>query len=62
MPTVPVLDGLNVILVLDPVQIIDEDGLAVNVATGFTVTVTSNGEPTQFPDAPEVGVTKYLTV
>ena len=52
-------------IVLPPLEGAKENALplatevvcAVMAGVGFTVTVTVNTEPTQFPDAPDVGVT-----
>ena len=43
-----------------PLQIVSVCG--VTNGFGFTVTFTVNGNPTQFPVAPEIGVTEYVTI
>ena len=43
------LPGVNVILVVAPVQITSGLGAAVTTATGFTVTTISKSSPSQSP-------------
>jgi hypothetical protein len=49
MAAVPVLAGVRVILVGEPVQITSGLGAAVTTATGLTVTTISKSSPSQLP-------------
>ncbi len=61
--TIYVVLEANPDIIIEPFdceQLVGLFGMAVITGTGFTVTTSVNVFPTQFPAAPEVGVTIYV--